>query len=92
LSKPSSKLNGVSVADSYKSLVTETSQSINSQQSISDGLNNFYQTLNAKHLGLTGVNLDEEGIKMLLYQRAFQASSRVIAIANEMLNTLMQIV
>jgi flagellar hook-associated protein 1 len=92
LSKPSSKLNGVSVADSYKSLVTETSQSINSQQSISDGLNNFYQTLNAKHLGLTGVSLDEEGIKMLLYQRAFQASSRVISIANEMLNTLMQIV
>jgi flagellar hook-associated protein 1 len=92
LSKPSSKLNGVSVADSYKTLVTETSQSINSQQSISDGLNNFYQTLNAKHLGLTGVSLDEEGIKMLLYQRAFQASSRVIATANEMLNTLMQIV
>jgi len=92
LSTPSSKLNGVSVADSYKSLVTETSQSINSQQSISDGLNNFYQTLNAKHLGLTGVSLDEEGIKMLLYQRAFQASSRVIATANEMLNTLMQIV
>jgi len=92
LSKPSTKLNGVSVADSYKTLVTETSQSINSQQSISDGLNNFYQTLNAKHLGLTGVSLDEEGIKMLLYQRAFQASSRVIATANEMLNTLMQIV
>jgi flagellar hook-associated protein 1 FlgK len=92
LSSPSSKLNGVSVADSYKSLVTETSQAINSQQSISDGLNNFYQTLNAKHLGLTGVSLDEEGIKMLLYQRAFQASSRVIATANEMLNTLMQIV
>jgi len=89
---PNSRLNGISVSDSYQSLVASTSQTINSQQSISDGLNNFYQTLSSKHLAITGVSLDEEGIKMLLYQRAFQATSRVIATANEMLQTLMQIV
>ena len=92
LTAPSTRLSGSSVADTFQSLVATTSQSINSQQTISDGLNNFYQTLRAKHLGISGVSLDEEGIKMLLYQRAFQASSRVIATANEMLQTLMQIV
>jgi flagellar hook-associated protein 1 len=35
-----------------------------------------------------GVNLDEEMTNMLLYQRAYQASARVITVIDEMMNTL----
>jgi flagellar hook-associated protein 1 FlgK len=42
-------------------------------------------------LGITGVNLDEESIKMLAYNRTFQANARVITTANEMLEILLQI-
>jgi flagellar hook-associated protein 1 len=35
-----------------------------------------------------GVNLDEEMTNMLLYQRAYQASARVITTMDEMLDTL----
>ncbi|MDZ4852187.1 MAG: flagellar hook-associated protein FlgK [Pirellulaceae bacterium] len=85
-------LGGQSLRESYESMITVTTQDINSQQSITDGLQNFLQTLEAKHLGVSGVSLDEEGIKMLLYQRAFQASSRVISVTNELLDTLVKII
>ena len=39
-------------------------------------------------LAITGVNIDEESILMISYQRAFQASSRVILAASEMLELL----
>jgi len=35
-----------------------------------------------------GVNLDEEMTGMLLFQRAYQASARVISTIDEMLDTL----
>jgi flagellar hook-associated protein 1 FlgK len=35
-----------------------------------------------------GVNLDEEMTNMLLFQRAYQASARVITTVDEMLDTL----
>ena len=66
-------------------------QDINVQSGVSDGLRNFYKTLESEHLAVSGVNLDEEAVKMLFYQRAFQASSRLIQASNEMLDVLVQL-
>ncbi len=90
--EPSSQLGGKTLNDIYDNLISETTRDINSQKGVADGLRNFYQTLEAKHLGISGVNLDEEAVRMMMYQRAFQAQSRVIAVANEMLNTLVNLV
>jgi flagellar hook-associated protein 1 FlgK len=38
--------------------------------------------------GIAGVNIDEEMTGMLLFQRAYQASARVITTVDEMLDTL----
>jgi len=51
-------------------------------------LKDFYATLQSQNLAITGVNIDEESIRMIAYQRSFQASSRVIAAASEMLELL----
>ena len=40
---------------------------------------------------VSGVNLDEEAADLLKYQRAFQGSARVMSIANDMLDTLLQL-
>jgi flagellar hook-associated protein 1 FlgK len=61
------------------------------QQSATEGLRSFHATLEGKHLAITGVNIDEEAIDMITYQRAFQASSRVIAAASEMLELLVNL-
>jgi len=90
--KPTELLGGRSINAVYDSIIADTTRDINSQKGVADGLRNFQQTLQAQHLGISGVNLDEEAVKMLLYQRAFQATSKVISVASEMLDTLVNLI
>ena len=90
--KANDLLGGQSLNGVYDGMIADTTRSINEQKGIADGLRNFKQSLEAQHLGISGVNLDEEAIKMMLFQRAFQATSRVIAAATEMLQTLVELV
>ena len=90
--KPTELLGGRSINALYDELISGTTRDINSQKGITDGLRNFQQTLEAQNLGISGVNLDEEAVKMLLYQRAFQATSKLVSVAAEMLDTLVKII
>ncbi|TWU55123.1 flagellar hook-associated protein FlgK [Rubripirellula reticaptiva] len=89
--KPLDNLGGQSVRQTYERSVSGLGQKISLQGSSSEGLRNFYATLQSQHLAITGVNIDEESIKMISYQRAFQASSRVISTAAEMLDLLVNL-
>jgi flagellar hook-associated protein 1 FlgK len=42
-------------------------------------------------LGISGVNIDEQAVKMIQHQRVFQASGRLIAAANDMLEVLVNL-
>ena len=42
-------------------------------------------------MGMSGVSVDEELVKIIEFQTAYQASARVITMANEMLQTLLNI-
>ncbi len=88
---PLDSLDGQSIKQRYETIVVSTTQDINIQNGITDGLRNFYKVLEGQHLAVTGVNLDEEAVKMIFYQRAFQASSRVIRASSEMLETLVNL-
>lgn len=85
---PLEPLDGRSVRETYEDTVSSLGQQISLQQNTTIGLKDFYSTLQSQHLAITGVNIDEESIRMIAYQRAFQASSRVIAAASEMLELL----
>ncbi|MEM9589441.1 MAG: flagellar basal body rod C-terminal domain-containing protein, partial [Planctomycetota bacterium] len=89
--RPLDHLDGRSVRGVYEQTVNELGQKISLQKSTTEAQRNFYATLQSQHLATTGVNLDEEAIKMIAYQRAFQASSRVITTANEMLDILVNL-
>ena len=39
---------------------------------------------------ISGVNLDEEAANLLRYQQAYQASSKVIVVADELFSTLLE--
>jgi flagellar hook-associated protein 1 FlgK len=90
--QPSDYLGGRSLNGIYDSLVSETTREINTQKGVTEGLRNFKQTLESRHLGLSGVNLDEEAVKMMLYQRAFQASAKMVSAVSELLESLINIV
>jgi flagellar hook-associated protein 1 len=88
---PLTALAGRSLKESYEDLVVKMTQDINISSGISDGLRNYFKALEGQHLGISGVNLDEEAVKMIFYQRAFQANSRLIQASSEMLEVLVNL-
>ncbi len=88
---PLDALSGRSLKDAYEDIVVRVTQDINVQAGIVDGLRNFHTTLTGQHLAASGVNMDEEAVKMIFYQRAFQASSRLIQASSELLETLVNL-
>lgn len=89
--RPVDSLDGRTIRNLYTQIQSRLARESSLQNSATDGLNDFYATLRSQHLAITGVNIDEESIKMVSYQRAFQASSRVISTASEMLEILMNL-
>ena len=85
---PLDSMDGRTVRETCEDTVAALGQQISLQQNTTVGLRDFHATLQSQHLAIAGVNIDEESIRMIAYQRAFQASSRVIAAASEMLELL----
>jgi flagellar hook-associated protein 1 FlgK len=59
--------------------------------SVSQGYQTFQQTLQGQQSAISGVSIDEEAVKMLTFQRAYQASAKLISTINELLDTLMKL-
>lgn len=89
IDRPLDSLGGRSVQGVFNENVASLGQRISLQRSITQGADDLYSTLHGQHLGITGVNLDEESLKMLAYNRSFQANAKVISTANEMLEILL---
>ena len=57
-------------------------------ESVKDGFDVFEQTLEAQFQSVSGVNLDEEAIDMIMLQRTYQASARYISTLSELMDIL----
>ena len=91
LMRPLSSQAGRSLAFIYDEMTSGIAQGAADTRSATEGLRTFARTLEAQHLGISGVNLDEEAVRMITYQRAFQASARVIQTISEMLDILVNL-
>ncbi len=92
--RTSKVLNGgtQSITDFYQSLIAQVgintranSQDLNVQQ-------NFVQQFDSRRQEISGVSIDEEVTNLIQFQRAFEASARIITITDNMLNTLINTV
>ena len=81
-------LNGNSITGIYDQLINETSQGSSVAASIADGFEVFEQTLEAQSQSVSGVNLDEEAIDMIMLQQTYQASARYISTLAELMDIL----
>lgn len=91
LTAPLPGQGGRSLAALYDLLTGGLAQAAQTAQAAAEGFRYFQQTLEGQHLAVSGVNLDEEAVRMIEYQRVFQASARVIATVNELLQTLLEL-
>jgi len=85
-------LDGRSVNDLYQEMYSDAIRTINEQKGLASGLRDFRQALESEHLRISGVNLAEEAVKMMSYQRSFQAPSKLISTVAELLETLLNMV
>jgi flagellar hook-associated protein 1 FlgK len=82
--------DGAAMSDGYASLISEIgirSQSANYSAQVST---NIATNAEKDRTGIAGVNLDEEAAKLIQYQQAYQASAKMIQIAQSIFDTLIQ--
>ena len=89
LSRPLDTQPGQTLAQVYDKMVADVTQGSAATRAATEGFRTFQQTLESQALAITGVNLDEEAIKMITWQRTYQASAKIISTVNEMLETLL---
>ncbi len=91
LDRPLESGNGESLAFLYDRFASKITQASTVSQSVAEGFRVFQQTLEGEKLATSGVSLDEEAVKMITYQRSFQASARYIATLSELLEILVSL-
>lgn len=84
-------LSGSSITGLYDQLINETAQGATVAGSLTDGFKVFEQTLEANAQAVSGVNLDEEAIDMIMLQRTYQASARYISTLSELMDVLVSL-
>lgn len=84
-------LGGLSLLELQERFSVDITQASASARSEVAGLEMFQNALEAEHLAITGVSLDEEAIRLMTYQRAFQASARVVKVVSDLLDVLVNL-
>ena len=82
--------DGAAMSDGYASLISQIgvrAQSANYSATVST---NIATNAEAARTGVSGVNLDEEAARLLQYQQSYQASAKMIQIAQSIFDTLIQ--
>ncbi|QDU90315.1 Flagellar hook-associated protein 1 [Pirellulimonas nuda] len=82
---------GASLASQYDQLINTVATGATLSQSVADGFTQFEAALEGQQQALSGVNLDEEAIKMLSLQRTYQASARFIQTISELMDILVSL-
>jgi len=91
LDRPLEAKDGESLAVLYDRMVADTTQGAAVARAVSEGFETFHQTLEAQNLAISGVSIDEEAVRMIQFQRAFQASARFIRTISELLDVLVNL-
>jgi len=82
--------DGSAMTDGYASMISQIgirAQSANYSAEVSSSI---AANLETDRTGVSGVNLDEEAAKLLQYQQAYQASAKVVQVAQGIFDTLIQ--
>jgi flagellar hook-associated protein 1 len=82
-------LNGTP-SQAYTRIVTQVAQDVSTTSSRLDDQKSLQSLLTSQRDSYGGVSLDEETADMLRYQRAYQASSKIMNVINELLGNVIE--
>jgi flagellar hook-associated protein 1 len=85
-------INGNTLVESYSSLISKLGNDKASSDNLSASTALVLQQLQQQRSSYSGVSLDEEMANVIKFQRSYEASAKLISVADEMLQTLIQMV
>ncbi len=78
-------------ASQADSMLFELSSTVRSRSVTRDALATIAQSAQSSLAGATGVDLDQEAANLIRFQQSFQASGRIIQVANDIFDTILGI-
>ena len=85
-------LNGLSISGHWADHVGRVANGIAQARDRSEAADVVRDNLESQRAAISGVNADEETINLLQFQRAYQASARLVSVVDEMTQTLLALV
>lgn len=85
-------LGGASLNEFYTATVAEIAVSSSAAQSALDAGKIVFDSLTAQRESISGVNLDEEAVSLISFQRAYEGAARYMRVVDEMLQELLTLV
>ena len=82
--------DGAALTDGYAGLMAEVGATVQSSKLAAGVSQSIATNIEKDRAGVSGVNLDEEAAKLLQFQQAYQASAKMIQIAQNIFDTLIQ--
>ncbi len=78
------------LSDGYAGLMAQIGTRTQSASYAAELSNSIASNLEADRTAVSGVNLDEEAARLIQYQQAYQASAKVLQIAQNIFDNLIQ--
>lgn len=88
---PLSDYQGRSIHALYDQMISEVTQGSAIAKAEAESARTFESTLQGQKLAVSGVNLDEEVVKLIAFQQQFQVSARFIKTLNDLIQILVSI-
>ncbi|MBI3578672.1 MAG: flagellar hook-associated protein FlgK [Ignavibacteriales bacterium] len=84
--------NTTSIPQAYRGLVSEIGSDITSSDNIAKAQQLVLTQLENQRSAVSGVSIDEEMTNLIKFQRSFDAAARIVTTANEMFQTILDLV
>lgn len=85
-------LNGSSLSDNYSALISKVGTDKKTADQLASSANLILQQLDQQKSSYSGVSIDEEMSNVLKFQKSYEASAKLVKIADQMLDTIINLV
>ena len=90
--QPLDATGGLTPADAYRRLVSDVGQWVAMRQARSEGLQSVMQQLQTQYGDLSGVDINDEAARLLLFERMFQSMARYLTVLTRAQDALMDVI
>lgn len=88
----SSRLRNVSIGGFYRTITNSVAMESSKTRNDTEATSSVLSALQAQRENISGVNLDEEAISLVKFQRSFQGAARFITVVDELLAQLVNMI